>query len=495
MALSRSHPIFSPIGCLGGLVLLAGIALAVWVTGGAIFSPGELTAHAAEAAPLNGFASHAAFQNDCTQCHAPLAGIDPARCEACHANVAQQRQAGTGLHGTLPAEAAARCQDCHRDHQGRDFDPATSALGTFDHAQVGFALERHLLNFDGAPLACANCHSADFAFTPDTCVSCHSLTEADFIFSHSAAFGGDCLSCHDGVDATDDFDHAQTDFPLVGAHAALDCAACHTPGHAPADTPTTCAACHSEPAVHAGVFSAQDCAACHDNQAWLPAHLAGGGAFDHAATGFQLVNHPLTFSGAPLTCADCHAQAAAGDFSVTPDACANCHTSAAPEFMAAHTAQFGAKCADCHDGAGNMVNFDHQQVFALDGAHAALDCAACHAEQHFRGTANTCAGCHQEPAIHAGLFGAECAACHTTSGWVPAQLTQHTFPLDHGGETDIACATCHTTSYVAYTCAGCHAHAAAATETQHAELRLSAEQLADCAACHADGQVHAAEAP
>jgi hypothetical protein len=220
----------------------------------------------------------------------------------------------------------------------------------------------------------------------------------------------------------------------------------------------------------------------------LPAHLSGLDAFQHADTSFQLVNHQTTFADKPLTCTACHAQAGAGDFSLTPNACTDCHTTAAPEFMAGHTQQYGTNCAGCHDGAGNMQNFDHQRVFALDGAHAALDCAACHVDQVFHGTAQTCAGCHAEPPIHAGIFGTACAACHTTTAWVPAQLTQHTFPLDHGEQGDIACATCHTQTYTAYTCYGCHEHELQATAARHAKLNLSAESLLACAECHATGR-------
>jgi len=111
-----------------------------------------------------------------------------------------------------------------------------------------------------------------------------------------------------------------------------------------------------------------------------------------------------------------------------------------------------------------------------------------HVDQKFRGTPKECAGCHQEPKIHAGLFGADCAACHTAQAWAPAQLTQHTFPLDHGEQGEITCATCHTDSYVAYTCYGCHDHEPAETRRQHAELDLTEARLNDCAACHATGR-------
>jgi hypothetical protein len=135
-----------------------------------------------------------------------------------------------------------------------------------------------------------------------------------------------------------------------------------------------------------------------------------------------------------------------------------------------------------------MNEFDHTSVFRLDGQHVDLECSACHANQVFRGTPRECAACHAEPEVHAGLFGTQCAACHTAEAWAPAQLTQHAFPLDHGGQGEVACATCHTASYVAYTCAGCHEHEPGLTERQHASVDIGDRRLEDCAACHPAGQ-------
>jgi hypothetical protein len=135
-----------------------------------------------------------------------------------------------------------------------------------------------------------------------------------------------------------------------------------------------------------------------------------------------------------------------------------------------------------------MNNFDHNQVFPLDGRHATLACADCHASQQFRGTPKECSACHTEPEIHAGIFGLDCAACHTATAWAPAQLTQHTFPFEHGSQGEIACATCHADSYVTYTCYGCHDHDPAKSQREHTDMNLTTDQLNDCAACHATGQ-------
>ena len=335
--MNRAHPVFSRWGCVAGVLLVVGVGVALAVSGGAIFSPGDLTAFADNAVPVQPVASHAEIGNDCAACHAPFTGITAERCEACHESVASQRAAGTGLHGALPNAQAARCEDCHTDHQGRDFDPSADALERFDHSQVGFSLARHMEDFQGTPLACESCHQlADFQSEPATCLQCHGQAETTFMAQHVGAFGTDCVACHDGVDATSGVDHAQTDFPLEGEHAALSCTACHSPAVPPAEARAECA------------------------------------------------------------------------------------------------------------------------------------------------------GCHAEPPVHAGLFGTDCAACHTTTAWQPALMVAHSFPLDHGGGGEIPCATCHTNTYTEYVCTNCHEQEEMIEE--HAEEGIGGEALLQCAACHPAGE-------
>jgi hypothetical protein len=489
MALSRQHPLFSPIGCAGGLVFIAGLVVAVLLSGGAIFSPGELTAYAEKGSPLKGFASHADFQNDCTHCHAPFQGIVPERCEACHTTVGAERASGTGLHGKLRPDEVERCETCHADHRGRGLNPTVDALNKFDHAILGFSLVRHIVDYSGTPLNCTGCHTgADFKFEAATCAHCHGGHDAGFMERHLRAFGQECRACHDGADAMTAFDHAQTQFPLDGKHVDVECAACHTPRVAPQEAPTQCAACHAEPPVHAGVFTGQDCAACHTANDWNQVRLGDRPAFRHADTTFQLIHHAADFGGSPITCQACHPAAQAGDFSLNAQTCTDCHGAQDAAFMGQHLQAFGPNCVSCHDGAGNMTNFDHNQVFVLDGRHATLECTACHVEQQFRGTSRECAACHQEPPIHAGLFGLKCEACHNTGAWTPARLTQHSFPLDHGEQGEIACATCHTQSYVTYTCYGCHEHEPTKIQEKHAEEGITGERLLECTACHPTGE-------
>jgi len=484
--MSRQHPLLSPIGCAGVVLLLIGVGVAMWFYGGAIFSPGPLTAYA-QGQPIQGYTAHADFENDCLQCHVAGQGVLAEKCQVCHTTIAAERQSGLGVHGKLETEQVAQCAACHTDHKGRQFNPNELAIKRFDHSILGFVLDKHVVDYAGSVMACQSCHtSQDFQFEAQTCVQCHTDHAGAFMENHIQAFGTACRTCHDGVDKTSTFNHANTRFPLVGQHTQVECAACHTAQTPAAETPAQCAACHAEPPGHRGVFGESDCATCHTPQAWSPAALNGQTNFSHSQTDFQLIHHLMDYAGAPITCTVCHTNASRGDFSLATTACLDCHNTHDTNFMTAHVQKYGPNCVSCHDGAGNMTNFDHSQVFALEGRHAALECTACHQEQKFRGTPRECVACHAEPQIHAGVFGTQCEACHTAAAWAPAQLTRHTFPLDHGEEGEIACATCHTQSYATYTCTACHAQGE--MEEHHAEKGITGEQLLACTQCHPTGR-------
>jgi len=305
MKTSRQHPLFSPIGCVAALVIVVGLGIMVWLTGGAVFSPGPLTAKAAAGLALGGFVSHAEFENDCGQCHAPFRGIEAARCENCHANVADERKTASGLHGGLTGQAVLQCASCHQDHKGREFNPSAVSLVNFDHSVVGFALATHQQTYDGSSLTCQTCHTAEgYSFNQQTCTDCHSQAEASFMSEHVETFGNDCLSCHDGTGNTANFDHDQF-FPLEGAHLTVECTACHV-NRQFRGAPTECAACHAEPEAHQGLFGT-DCAACHTTTAWTPALLPDHTfPLDHGEQGVLACStcHPATFR--EYTCYTCH---------------------------------------------------------------------------------------------------------------------------------------------------------------------------------------------
>jgi hypothetical protein len=492
----RQEPFFSTVGCGAALVLVVGVAVAVLVSGGELLNPGRLSAQVQPVSgnkAAGGFTSHAAFEQDCLQCHAPFRGVEAARCERCHTAVAGERAGSTGVHGNSKVANVARCQTCHLEHQGRDYNLLAAARLNFDHQVYRFSLIRHVRDYAQAPLAeaCQRCHSdANAAASIAECTACHATHDQAFMNDHTTAFGQDCLACHDGLDKMKGFDHGRVQFALTSRHLQVACASCHKASVAVKDTPAECVGCHAEPPTHTGMFGT-GCTTCHTPAAWAPAKVKGV-LFDHKSTGFALTSHVKDFDASPFLCTKCHPSAItlASTRATTLDqqVCITCHTRADSAFMAGHTQKYGVNCVSCHDGAHNMDGFEHKNVFVLDGKHAQLTCDQCHPQQTFKGTPKACVGCHAEPKVHQGLFGTDCIACHTSTGWTPARLNRHTFPLDHGGQGEVPCATCHPDTYPAYTCYGCHDHVQDEITKTHAEKKIQGNALNACVACHATGK-------
>jgi hypothetical protein len=236
--------------------------------------------------------------------------------------------------------------------------------------------------------------------------------------------------------------------------------------------------------MHAGLFSS-DCSECHSTVAWQPATFDNQ-LFDHAnTTGFSLEKHSVDYQNVSINCQGCH-DMDTGSFN--QQTCINCHAANDAGFVQQHQAEFGDNCISCHDGYDRMANFDHNQVFVLDGRHGELDCQDCHVDRVFSGTPSECVACHEEPQIHAGVFGTSCQSCHLTSAWTPAKLQEHKFPLDHGNNGISDCQVCHQTSYADYSCYGCHEHDQADIEEEHREEGISIEDLPACVDCHSTGQ-------
>ncbi len=243
--------------------------------------------HAKSAFPLEG--KHQ--QVKCEQCHVNnVFKGTPTTCVACH----KQDDAHDGQLGTA-------CEACHTP-QGWD-------QATFDHAKSAFPLKgKH------QQVKCEQCHVNNvFKGTPTTCVACHKQDDA-----HNGAFGTDCAACHTPTRWDDvTFDHAQTVFPLVGQHRQVSCQQCHA-NNVFKGTPTTCVACHADPAFHRGAFGT-DCASCHTPNGWAPARYRGshpaiadegGSGINHGHTSCRTC-HPTTVR--EYTCLACHSNNRGGD--------------------------------------------------------------------------------------------------------------------------------------------------------------------------------------
>lgn len=201
-----------------------------------------------------------------------------------------------------------------------------------------------------------------------------------------------------------------------------------------------------EPEYPHGDFQG-DCTLCHGDDGWKPARISR--QFDHAKRNRS--HFALTGAHASVSCTSCHASL---DFSKQKTMCVSCHQDP-------HLGEFGTECARCHtprsfiDRAG-MVRMHQTTRFPLAGAHAGLDCEACHppvgqGRLRFVATNAECRDCHLAdyqatlaPDHAASGFPLECATCHNTMAFRPARFNHAGtgFPLS-GAHLRVACLTCH----------------------------------------------------
>ncbi len=289
--------------------------------------------------PLRG--AHAAVA--CDKCHDPRKpnAQKPAfaRCTDCH---------GDAHNGT--ATLAGKAVDCAACHDVRAFAPSTYTVA--QHQTSAYPLRgRH------AAAACAACHThrqrdaalgsahVDLRPAHAACVACHADPHAGrFRPGGARARANDCLACH-GFDTFrpstyDEKAHADSGFPLEGAHRAVPCQECHQELKAKPSPKTLagatlpvmglavpkhgCADCHAD--VHRGQFAARRggsaCERCHDTASFVPASK-----FDHTRdTSFTLEG-----GHQQVPCARCHGQVRDADgrlyvrYTPVQASCRSCH--------------------------------------------------------------------------------------------------------------------------------------------------------------------------
>ncbi len=427
--------------------------------------------------------------HDCAECHgedawSPASGFDHDRtafpldgghtrvdCAGCHTTETDADGSWVRYGGTATA-----CADCHQDPHRRRLGRDCAACHTtadwqkVDRGRFNHDLTRFPLRGLHTRVDCAGCHRGDsFRIAGfEDCATCHADVHVgqfrDRDQGDGPPAGGACSDCHD-VDGFkpsrfDLADHAETRFPLDGAHRTLPCVSCHVqvvtaelvargvaiaaPG-APetaqvfALEATDCTDCHRDP--HAGTADAYlgdaGCKTCHDTNDWHSVPLAPVSgdvslapapgvvvSFDHDATGFALEGAHRT-----VGCAECHVVTHApvsGDvtgrgteevmlsFQGAPTVCRDCHQDP-------HLGQFDrpgtlASCRGCHSPEGWMPStFDHNtgSIFPLEGAHARAECGVCHLPEVIDGREvvrymplpTACSGCHKTPEpLHPDLF-------------------------------------------------------------------------------------------
>jgi len=405
---------------------------------------------------------------------------------ASHASAqAQSVATSQSPHGGL----SVPCANCHT---AQGWKPIR-AVPEFDHNQTQYPLRGMHVG-----VACTACHvKLVFNNVGNKCQDCH----ADI---HKRQLGANCAQCHTvrgwGVSVQQIQDHNNR-FPLTGAHAAVDCDACHkNAANSKFQTMSTnCLSCHMREFkgttnpnhVAGGVAFQAPCEQCHSTDNWQNAK------FDHSVTGFLLT---LGHASPPVTCDQCHK----GNYNLAATPCVTCHmqdfTNAKnPDHVAGGFAQ---TCETCHttNPGWSPATFDHSRTnFPLTGSH--MDpprvCADCHINNNYTLTsANTaCVSCHLKdynaaatPINHIQVgFPTTCQLCHDTVLWTNAKFDHNTttFPLT-GFHLKVACASCHVNNN--YTtlptdCYGCHKTNYDAT-TNPVHKAAPTVFTTACATCH-----------
>ncbi len=399
---------------------------------------------------LGGVTSHAATGGNCEACHtAPWTSAHMEdRCVDCHGNIAVQMRDVATMHGSmLTDQPDLRCRFCHPEHRGPDAPLTELGELSFPHEVVGFSMRGHQFKVTQEAFVCSDCHAGDISkFNPQTCDTCHRQMDMGFMTAHTLSFGSACLDCHDGVDSlVTDFDHNKFSFKLVGRHVGLECVKCHTDARRLGDFAVTmqdCTSCHRKDEPHQGRYGF-NCGACHGESGWTPAK------FDHSLSNFKLEG-----GHAEAACESCHQD---NVFVGTPTDCFSCHQNEDE-----HGGRFGTDCSVCHNPSSwEDATFDHNlSKFPLTGRHAALVCEQCHTTGQFAGLSTACSSCHGDPVFHAGMFGLDCAACHSTQNWFAPYNGPHPGIADEGGSGvnhgGASCRECHNPTLHSFTCLACH---------------------------------------
>jgi Cytochrome c3 len=490
-------------------------------------SPGDLAA-------VHGSVPELIERGGCALCHGDSERDVTTSCLECHDLIEGHLATGHGLHGSLDPEVSRACALCHSEHHGTDFAlvnrrsfviAGAPEPEDFYHGFIGFPMEgKHL------ELACTECH--EHAETPvlsegqhrfiglqKDCASCHDDP-------HGVELDRTCAECH-GQTTFDDlepFEHL-LEFPLVDSHGGPNCVECHAPAgpHAievaavrgGADPRLrSCADCHGDPharnflaALAVGIEPGASCIDCHDaaHDGFRDPEVNGTLApWQHAASGFKL---DAPHDG--LECMACH-DPEVSDFAERHPGrlqtdCAACHTDPhGGQFEGQGKVQPAQGCITCHSLEAFAPHLFDLQAHGttdlpLDGAHAELDCSACHADpippavRQFQGIASRCEDCHAD--AHKDAFAAypvlgtleqgTCAACHGTQAF--SELPRD---FDHGRWTPFPLAGAHAQA----NCESCHPRADE-SDAHGRRFGFATSPEQGCASCHTDPHAGAFDEP
>lgn len=435
----------------------------------------------------------------CAACHKPALRASPA------ARLGPRKSRGPGWVGL-----ELRCSSCHADpHRGRfrglcSDCHVTKAWNVIDTTRFDHSKTRYPLKGKHASVACKDCHDVPGlkgrqpAFA--TCTACHADSHGGSATLAGAAV--DCAACHtERTFETATYtvaQHGRARYPLEGRHQRVACRDCHrmNPGGVLVGRLDSagvlmrpafrrCMDCHRDDhgGQLAGTPDKRACDDCHVVGGWRPSTFT---AAAHAKTRFELEGRHVD-----ITCEACHGPKRPGlrpftagvtlgsagvRFRLAELECASCHLDPHQGRFAdrgAHPVRGG--CVACHSARtyrpSTVDLAAHARYgYALEGAHRAVPCQACHAElKHgatksslvqvrwtgapllFTTRTKTCEGCHETP--HDNQFArrkdkGRCESCHDVEAFQPASRFDHErdakYPL-RGGHANVPCGKCHPT--------------------------------------------------
>ncbi|MCI5058243.1 MAG: hypothetical protein MRY83_19185 [Flavobacteriales bacterium] len=450
-------------------------------------SPGDLTsAHQELEGMLN-----------CTQCHELGNEVTNQKCLDCHDEMSSLIDANRGYHSSREVKEK-KCFECHSEHHGRKFDMMRFDEKAFDHDLTGYELLGAHDKID-----CRKCHIPEYISDPDLrerektflglseeCLSCHE----DY---HQETLDNECLQCHNMDDwkPATEFDHDEdSDYPLLGKHADVECIKCHKKTvrngfdfQEFADVKfDDCVACHEDP--HEGQLPGR-CDVCHTENGF---DIFKGQRFNHNQTPFELQG-----AHQAVSCFDCHAPdpdpllVFEDHLGVDENDCVACHEDP-------HGGRFGQQCADCHNqddflNLKDMSFFNHDSTdYPLRGFHENVDCKECHAENYSDPIDfSACLTCHED--YHRGEFMKndqvqDCGDCHNVidgfafSSFGIEEHQKTKFPLE-GAHIATPCFACHVNEEEWWTfrnlgseCYDCH-------DNIHGDEFVE-NGITDCKRCH-----------
>jgi len=352
--------------------------------------------------------AHALIADQCITCHNGDYNNTPSTCVGCHQS--DYNQTTNPSHTTL--QFSTDCATCHTQLA---WAPATYS----EHDDEFFPI--YSGGHQGTWDQCSDCHTNPSNYGIYTCVTCHTNPETNtnhevvsgYIYQNAA-----CLACHPTGEVAGAFNHANSNFPLTGAHITVDCAECHSNGYQ--NTPTECDACHiqdynqSVNPSHTSLGLSTDCITCHTTDPnWDPA------LFPNHNNYYALIGAHAAIAN---QCATCHN----GDYNNTPNTCVGCHLSDYNQTNDPNhqSANFPTTCETCHSQntwVPSTWNHDDQYFPIYSGKHKDEwnQCNDCHTNPN-NYAVFTCVTCHQPGPTnndHNGVSGyqynsAACYACH-----------------------------------------------------------------------------------